>query len=554
MTRLGAANPPSTHRGQVLPVFALFLIVLLGLAALAIDVSSALSARRYYRSVADAAALAGGQDLQRGTTRVVTATERTYARTHAMSQLVSLLGATAPTCDPTANIADCALPGTPYLVSVTTPSPTCVACLPERSIQVTVRDPTYQLSFARLFGQPSWNVATTSVAGLEFGKSYAIETLRPPKKLGSTFDVKDITIDGGSIVTVSVGDVGSNSNMTYSGSGSRLILNPDYGMYYFDPLSGPLWGVDPAGVKIPKLIPDPNYRYPDMTGAPVYTDARASQADLPSTGSPPSRAVTRASTDPQCKADAVKVDATLYTFMATTADADIYCYNPGIYQKAASGPDRAQIVVASGAVAILRPGAYYLKSGLDVSGRLIGGYEPGKQGVAVMFDECLNTCIFSGNNAPVIALNAGTKFPPGTAGIAATPARDWTNQLVQTSGPDSPTPPLIITLLVKKDPACYVPTSAPYVEPTACDALKDKSINIAGNGFLALEGVQYVPTDNVEISGNSGTTGSVGQIISWTLKYSGGIRINQEGPANEGPGILRLDAACTTPLTPCTGP
>jgi hypothetical protein len=74
---------------------------------------------------------------------------------------------------------------------------------------------------------------------------------------------------------------------------------------------------------------------------------------------------------------------------------------------------------------------------------------------------------------------------------------------------------------------------------------------MAGGGSLALEGVQYAPTDNVEISGGSTGTGQVGQIISWTLKYSGGTHINQEGPATEGPGTLRLDAACTVPGTPC---
>lgn len=546
-----------TGEGQVLPLFALFLIVLLGFAALAIDVSSAYSARRFYRATADAAALAGGQDLQEGLTRTVTATQRTNARTHALELLSTQLNAISVprlTCPPSANIANCDLPGTPFQVSITTPSPSCVDCVPDRSIQVTVRHPTYPLTFARIFGQAGWNVASTSVAGLNFSKSYAIVTLRPPRPLGNTFDVKDIVIAGGSVVNVSRGDVGSNSNMEYDGVDSRLILNPEYGMFYFDPWNVPLWGSSPLGQKIPSLIDDPNYRYPDMTGAPVYTDARASEADLPSTGSPPSRPVTRASSDPQCRAFADSVDATRYTFIATTADDDIYCYNPGIYQPAATGPNRSSLTVASDAVALLRPGAYYLKGGLDVSGRLLGGFEPNREGVAIMFDECLNSCIFSGNNAPAIALNAGSKFPPGTAGAAATPARDWAGQLVQTSGDASPDPPLIITVLVKKDPNCTVPTSAPFEEPAACDSNRNKSINIAGNGYLALEGVQYMPTDNVEISGNSGTTGQVGQIISWTLKYSGGILINQEGPANEGPGILRLDAACTTPTTVCNGP
>jgi hypothetical protein len=66
-----------------------------------------------------------------------------------------------------------------------------------------------------------------------------------------------------------------------------------------------------------------------------------------------------------------------------------------------------------------------------------------------------------------------------------------------------------------------------------------------------LEGVQYAPTDNIAIGGNSGSTGRVGQIISWTLKYAGGIGINQEGPGSLGNGILRIDAACSAPGEPC---
>jgi hypothetical protein len=189
---------------------------------------------------------------------------------------------------------------------------------------------------------------------------------------------------------------------------------------------------------------------------------------------------------------------------------------------------------------------------LDIGGKLIGGYEPGASGVALMFDECNNSaCTFSGNNAVTIALNAGSRFPPGAAGTAATAARDATGQLVQTSGPASPTPPLPLTLLVKKDPTCFVPTSAPFIEPTACVAQHNTTVNVAGGGSLALEGVQYMPTDNVSVNGGSSGYGRVGQIISWTLAYTGGTHINQEGPTQEGLGILRLDAACTTPTTAC---
>ena len=106
-------------------------------------------------------------------------------------------------------------------------------------------------------------------------------------------------------------------------------------------------------------------------------------------------------------------------------------------------------------------------------------------------------------------------------------------------------------MLVKKDPNCVVPTSPPFIEPTACDANKNKTLNIAGGGSLALEGVQYAPTDNVEIHGGSTGNGRVGQIISWTLTYTGGTHINQEGPGTTGNGILRIDAACSAPAEPC---
>ena len=540
-----------TERGQVLPLFALFLLVLLGMAALAMDVSGALSARRFYRSVADASSLAGAQDLQQGTGRAVSNAERLRARTDSMARLVSLLGAsstpTTGTCNPNSDVTDCSLPGTNFLVSIKTPSPSCVTCDPDRSVQVTVRNPAYNLGFARLFGQSTWNVGSTSVAGLTYNKSYTIVTLRPPKRIGSTFDVKDISIEGGSVVNVVIGDVGTNANMEYSGIDSRLVMNPDYDMWYFDPLNPPLWGTDPGAQHLETLITDPNYNYPSMTGAPTYADARASEADT--AGSP----VTTAAVNTTCAAEWAKVDPTQYVAIATTPLTNVYCYEPGIYD---STNNRAQIVVGTATVALLKPGAYYLKKGLDVSGSLLGGYWPGNPGVALMFDECSTSgCTFSGNNAFVLALNAGTRFPPSfSGGSPATAAIDWAGNLVQTSGAASPTPPILITLLVNKDPSCFVPTAPPWQEPAACDALHNKTVSVAGSGGLVLEGVQYMPTDNVEITGGSSSTGRIGQIYVWTLKYSGGTHINQEGADQGGPGILRLDAACTAPSTPCNNP
>lgn len=581
-----------SERGQVLPIFALFLVVLFGFAALAIDVSGALSARRFYRSAADGAALAGAQDLQVVGSRKVTSVERIRARQHAMSHLLTELGISGtlpPACSngalapppPDKDVPDtCVLPGTNYHVSIkagTATGPTAIACQgcdPARSVQVGLRNSNYELSFARLFGQSSWNVGVNSVAGLAFAKSYALMTLRPPKKNGSTFLVNDIALNStNTIVDIHNGDVGSNANMDYAGGSAAVNIDDGYGMYYFDPNFAPQWYPNPPHPpaqlvqQIPTLIPDPNYTYPAMRGingsatcfsgppgsncAPTFHDASDSSCGVP--GANP--ACTRADLDPTaCGVEATYLQTGAYaSFMATQPLAKVFCYQPGIYDPSSNSK---RFTVANGNVVLLMPGAYYFKSpygGLDINGRLLGGYRPSNPGVALMFDECNSQCTFSGNSAPTIALNAGTKFPRGTPGLGAQAAIDWDNQPVQTSGPGSPTPAILMTLLVIKDTTCYVPTSPPFQEPAGCDpgSPTNFTMNIAGGGQLDVEGVQYMPTDNVAISGSSDGKGTVGQIIAWTVTYSGSTKINQDGVGSQGPGTLRLDAACTAPGTPC---
>jgi hypothetical protein len=346
--------------------------------------------------------------------------------------------------------------------------------------------------------------------------------------------------------------------MDYSGSGTVVNLDSGYGMFYFDPYFAPQWfpspPMPPSQIvqQLANLITDPNYTYPSMSGSlgsASWDDARTSIA-----GS--GKAVLRADdpVDTSCATEAASVDVTKYTFMAGKTPDQIYCYEPGTYLSG-SGAKNASIDIGTSDVGILKPGAYYLKSGMQVRGSLVGGFEAASPGVALMFDEAgpgnCPSCVLDGNNAVAIALNAGSKFPAGSSGVAASPAIDWDNQPVQTSGPASPNPPLLMTLLVKKDANCFVPTSAPFVEPTGCQDSKNQTISISGGGQLVLEGVQYMPTDNVFLGGSSDGNGTVGQIIAWTITYTGGTAINQEGPGSEGPGVLRLDAACTAPGSPC---
>ena len=547
----------------------------MGFAALAIDVSGAYSARRFYRSTADAAALAGAQDLQVLGSRVVTSVERTRARQHAMNSVTTELGigGSLPAGCSTSSDVDvtdaCVLPGTAFHVSIKAGSYpgqlspiTCVSCDPARSVQVGLRNASYQLSFARVLGQSSFNVGVTSVAGLAWAKSYAVVTLRPPEKTGSTYDVRDIKLDGGTHVTVTTGDVATNADMVYTGTDSWLHVDDGFGMFFADPVGGPDWIPPPTATRVYDYVSDPNYTYPAMAGSLGTSSCGAS---LPSNCAPTftgdvteptclgqgvNPACTRADLDPTgCGAEATYLQTSVYTFMATQAANTIYCYKPGIY-----APTRNSylLTVAGGTVALFMPGAYYFSSpngGLQIqnNARLLGGYRPGVPGVALMFDECNSQCVFNGTGAQTIALNVGNKYPPGTGGVSATAAHDWNDQPVQTNGPT----PILMTLLVNRDPTCFVPPF-PGHEPAACDANHNATLNLAGGGSLDVEGVQYAPTDNIKINGGSSGVGQAGQLWVWTIFYSGGTQINQQGAGNTGAGALRLDAACTAPGTTCT--
>jgi hypothetical protein len=529
-------NPDSRRsaRGQVLAIAAVGFVALIGFAALAIDVSFVFATQRYEQAVGDAASLAGAQQLQQTGGRGLGANEYMNARTVAMQNVIDQLspGGSPPNCPigggpPYASdVTQCNIGATGYRVSIKAPSLYCRSsgCDPKRSILVSLTRVQLPTFFANLFGQHGWNVSRASIAGIQFGGKYAVVTLRPPKPANNLDQNEDdIKVSSNNLLLqVLKGDIGTNTNLVISGSGATVKLDTGYSVYHYD--SYQAWTGAPQGIPITTLVQDPLYRIPLETDGspPTYTLADLSDAR---------------DTAPNCALEQAKVPleyAVGGTPIRSMAAANVTCYKPGIYTRDPGDNTNTHAI-------LLEPGVYFFDGGLKLGlGAFAGGYVGGQPGVALVFNECnASNCVFNGNNTPLIALNAGSKYL-NAGGQEATAAIGFDGNPVETNTGRKPNE-VPLTMLVRKDPGCVVgPT-----DPPACNESGDNTLNVAGGGNLYLAGVQYAPTDNVSVSGGSTGTGYVGEIVAWTLKYTGGTVIKQEFASKIPLGVLRLDQACT---------
>jgi hypothetical protein len=554
------------ERGQILILALLMLFALIGITGLAIDVSNVFMEQRAQRSVADAAALAGAQDMQKpGTKAFPGATEQTSARQRAMRIVRSLLRSTTPLGDavPAACLTatGCGLPGTPYNISIYAgvtaglPSPTCLDCEPERAVQVVIRQPSFGLTFSRALGFSTWNVATASVAGVVHARQFAVATLRPPDPRDSATDPNqaDIFITGGSKVVIADGDVMTNTNVVCSGAGSELVLDAvtGYAVYHFDAYKAWTSGSGkclnpPNGVQVTSPVADPGYSIPQrVTGIPVYNNvAQAMGTDAADPNYDPNYAT-------RCAAQQALVPST-YRELKTAAQERIndatkvkaVCVRPGIYNFLLESKTTLEAV-------LLEPGVYFFDYGLNIADSLIGGYEPDKPGVALVFLEAKNQSgtpgqMTTSSATSLLALNVGSTYCPGTTcptGKTATPAVG-PQGLVQTPAPNS----VLITVMVERDPGCIVGPTAPSA--AVCKESENHSLKLTGGGSIYLAGVQYAPSDNVELKGNSGQDAEVGALWAWTLKFDSS-KFNLRTANPQLFGVLRLDRACS-PGQPCS--
>ncbi len=538
-----------SQRGQVLVLAALMMTVLLGLSALAVDVSAAYMAERWERSVADAASLAGAQDLQvPGTRALPTETERAKARQHAWDVLASQLGGpskTGPAGD-CLTAGGCAMSGTDYRVSIITPSPSCLDCESSRAVQVSVWQPSFKLTFGRILGQNQWQVRATSVAGVVHARQYALVALRPPSPRNNASDAneKNLQITGGSKVYVANGDVVTNTNMFYGGGGgagfSQLILDPDYNLYYYDPYK--LWSGNPTGVQTATYTDDPNYTIPDAPTDPRYRYADEAEAMGTKVGHPAYDAnyAARCSALQASVPDSyreLKTNQLIRDPLKVTA----VCLRPGVY--------RYQVVSATTQTAyLLAPGVYFFDFGVTVSESLIGGFVPDQAGVALVFKEASSEGREPGRfttktATSLLAMNYGSAYL-NSSGKKAKAATGPTGP-VQTIG-DRPLP---LTVMVRRDPNCIVGLTT----PPDCKDSENSTLTLTGGGNIFLAGVQYAPSDNADFKGNSTSAAEIGQLWSWTLKFDSSV-FRLTASNTERRGVLRLDRACSPGNLCVTGP
>jgi hypothetical protein len=308
-----------------------------------------------------------------------------------------------------------------------------------------------------------------------------------------------------------------NTGATLNGLTATVSVSDGYYIRYYGATTDTSTPPGPAAYKqLRALVPDPNYyqtswRTGALTGG---TDASAT-----------------------CTTAKATVVSNGYLTAAVAAGAT--CYKPGIYTSTLNVPN--------GSVAVLEPGVYFLDQGVTFKGVIIGGYAENVPGVALVVPQAQSFTMNGGGggSANVLALNRGSAYDLRAGGQEATAAQTVDGALVQTNT----TPPMLMSVIVPGDPACPVVVPAP-----SCSDHAHETIQWTGSGsatVTSVAGVTYSPSDNSQVAGNSDPKGYLGQLVAWTIRYSGGSTLNQHYPGAATNGMVRLDTACSGGTSPC---
>jgi Flp pilus assembly protein TadG len=578
-------------QGQILVLFAFVLVALLGASALAVDYASWLLGRRTLQNVTDAAALAGSRQLATAGACGALAAREACARQDAWRSIIASLGLT------TANALTLAASntgqGTPYTeagysIWVDTPPNAAGTDYPSTGTygssttalyaRVEVTKPSF---FSSIDGQHGTKVGAWATAGSLRAVSPAVAGLCGIDPVdnsdctgGQKTAVKINTNNGIKIVN---GDFTSNKGLFIT-SGPGLVLSG--GLPYIvgaGNCSPHTWscppsangGITDAGtpptaisaIELSPKEPDPGYAQPAWTNCtsptvtanciPVrgtgangsganYTPGsfvcKGNNANACGTGIPEGSA-TGSGTGITCSANAPRLAPGYYDTISNSGCLILDATSPG---------STTSYTSITGLWNGQRPGIYRVHTALNVS-YLVG------DGVSIFLDPGASISIGS---ALILNTNNTCQTPPGMPTWSTLcSGQDFSDAAWSTTGvapwdacaqSGLPATTRCVTLASGHHAvdgiglAIYIrPPTATELPPNGCGQSTAGSrtscvFSQHGNFGLQILGTIYGPRDNVTVGGN-GSQASTGQIIAWTITYSGTTELTQTFAGPIGP-------------------
>ena len=519
LTNQPAADRHAARRGQTLVLFALFLIVLVGSAALTIDYGTWLKSKRDYQNAADTAALQGATFL----VKPINTTKQGQARQAAWNSLNRQLNLSVPALTTNATQTS---GGYRMWVSTSpngagTKYPGAQGTNTSAMFVYVEKDGSSFLS--SIFGQGNPNVGAWATAAAGPNR-FAVITLR---KNGNPTNGNptDIDVNGGTLLKVIDGDLGGNWGMSINGAGSKIQFTSSssdtYGPYLTEnvPTGGNGWiasqvvdGLsNPVPVNYIPEVPDPNYPAPCLTYSVGGTTCLEDRAVA---GFPPNATTTRVGETCPVGASVDRLPAGKYNNIKIPLNTCLVL-------------DPLLLPVAG-----KYNGIYYITGTLDInnSGLLIGN------GVTLIFARGAGLNMNAGAS---ISLNSGSGFGASNcSGLPQCTFGAWTSKGgYQWSTGVAPTYNGVPADPFAKGMAMYVCKST-----ANCDSGGTASTNIiqlnSGSG-LDYRGLVYAPYDNVKFAGQP-THKDIGQLVAWTVMFTGGTEIDQTyaGPDSGTPYLI----------------
>ena len=542
------------QRGQVLAVFAIFLVVLLGSTALAVDYGSWLNSRRTYQNVVDAAVLQGSVLLD----RPVTAAKQLNARRATWQSLNDQLGLGLANGVLDGYAAADTPVGSPQIAGgfrlwVSTPPLGAAgayggAYAGSNRVVFAWVDRDNAAFFSRVLGIGDQRISAWATAG-SFPNRFAVITLRKNGQ-ATNGNPTNIDINGGTELHVFDGDVGGNWGMAINGVNSALIMHSSsgdsYGVYMPEnvPTGGNGWTPGQvrtsSGAAIPvqfhSEVADP--AYPSPCGGDLSYSSNplvaACLEDRTATFTNSHRTTTNRVGD-GCALDPLEAVGPSNDRLPTgryhnirVDNGECLVFDPTFDQKSGR-----------------RNGIVYITGTLDVNqGALVLG-----DGVTLVFARGADLNVNGPNG--IISLNQGNttnnpfaaacggdasgslgnscRFAGWTAKANGGGTYTWgTGISTAYSGPADP---------FERGLAAIICKSA-----ADCDSGGGPSTNIfqinAGAG-IDYRGLIYGPFDNIKIAGQPNHD-DIGQLVAWTVQFTGGSAINQtfDGPDSNTPVLL----------------